>query len=144
MEHETMEAQGKRLKELRKRLGLKQRDVAERLEMDTGTVGKWEAAMQRIPKTRLYQICNEYNVSRDWLERGEGEMFVPVEESENDFIEVMRTMYNALPPNYQEVWIELAETIMRDRPSEREQKLRQACDKMFVNNGVNNGTQRID
>ena len=133
-----------RLKELRKRLGLKQRDVAERLEMDTGTVGKWEAAMQRIPKTRLYQICNEYNVSRDWLERGEGDMFVPVEENENDFIEVMRSMYNALPPNYQEVWIELAETIMRDRPSEREQKLRQACDKMFVNNGVNNGTQRID
>ena len=144
MEHETMEAQGKRLKELRKRLGLKQRDVAERLEMDTGTVGKWEAAMQRIPKTRLYQICNEYNVSLDWLERGEGDMFVPVEENENDFIEVMRSMYNALPPNYQEVWIELAETIMRDRPSEREQKLRQACDKMFVNNGVNNGTQRID
>ena len=133
-----------RLKELRKRLGLKQRDVAERLEMNVGTVGAWECGSEKIPKTRLYQICNEYNVSRDWLERGEGEMFVPVEESESDFIEVMRSMYNALPPNYQEVWIELAETIMRDRPSEREQKLRQACDKMFVNNGVNNGTQRID
>lgn len=133
-----------RLKELRKRLGLKQRDVAERLEMNVGTVGAWECGSEKIPKTRLYQICNEYNVSRDWLERGVGDMFVPVEESENDFIEVMRSMYNALPPNYQEVWIELAETIMRDRPSEREQKLRQACDKMFVNNGVNNGTQRID
>lgn len=133
-----------RLKELRKRLGLKQRDVAERLEMNVGTVGAWECGSEKIPKTRLYQICNEYNVSRDWLERGEGEIFVPVEESETDFIEVMRSMYNALPPNYQEVWIELAETIMRDRPSEREQKLRQACDKMFVNNGVNNGTQRID
>lgn len=131
-----------RLKELRKRLGLKQRDVAERLEVSVGLIGAWECGSDTIPKTRIYQLCNEYNVSRDWLERGEGEMFVPVEESESDFIEVMRSMYNALPPNFQEVWMELAETIMRDRPSE--QKLRQACDKMFVNNGVNNGTQRID
>lgn len=142
MEHETMEAQGKRLKELRKRLGLKQRDVAERLEMDTGTVGKWEAAMQRIPKTRLYQICNEYNVSRDWLERGEGEMFVPVEESETDFAETMYSMFNALPENFQEVWMEVAEIIVKGKPTDS--RLQQVCEKTFVNNGVNNGTQRID
>lgn len=142
MEHETMEAQGKRLKELRKRLGLKQRDVAERLEMDTGTVGKWEAAMQRIPKTRLYQICNEYNVSRDWLERGEGEMFVPVEESETDFAETMYSMFNALPENFQEVWMEVAELIVKGKPTDS--RLQQVCEKTFVNNGVNNGTQRID
>ena len=142
MEHETMEAQGKRLKELRKRLGLKQRDVAERLEMDTGTVGKWEAAMQRIPKTRLYQLCNEYNVSRDWLERGEGEMFVPVEESETDFAETMYSMFNALPENFQEVWMEVAELIVKGKPTDS--RLQQVCEKTFVNNGVNNGTQRID
>lgn len=142
MEHETMEAQGKRLKELRKRLGLKQRDVAERLEMDTGTVGKWEAAMQRIPKTRLYQICNEYNVSRDWLERGEGDMFVPVEESETDFAETMYSMFNALPENFQEVWMEVAELIVKGKPTDS--RLQQVCEKTFVNNGVNNGTQRID
>ena len=142
MEHETMEAQGKRLKELRKRLGLKQRDVAERLEMDTGTVGKWEAAMQRIPKTRLYQICNEYNVSRDWLERGEGDMFVPVEESETDFAATMYSMYNALPENFQEVWMEVAELIVKGKPTDS--RLQQVCEKTFVNNGVNNGTQRID
>lgn len=142
MEHETMEAQGKRLKELRKRLDLKQRDVAERLEMDTGTVGKWEAAMQRIPKTRLYQLCNEYNVSRDWLERGEGDMFVPVEESEADFAETMYSMFNALPENFQEVWLEVAKLIVKGRPTDS--RLQQLCEKTFVNNGVNNGTQRID
>ena len=133
-----------RLKEWRNQRGLKQRDVAEALNVNVGLVGSWECGRQKVPDYRIDQICTKFGVSRDWLERGEGEMFVPVEESESDFIEVMRSMYNALPPNYQEVWIELAETIMRDRPSEREQKLRQACDKMFVNNGVNNGTQRID
>lgn len=133
-----------RLKEWRNQRGLKQRDVAEALNVNVGLVGSWECGRQKVPDYRIDQICTKFGVSRDWLERGEGEMFVPVEESENDFIEVMRSMFNALPANYQEVWIELAETIMRDRPSEREQKLRQACDKMFVNNGVNNGTQRID
>ena len=133
-----------RLKEWRNQKGLKQRDVAEALNVNVGLVGSWECGRQKVPDYRIDQICTKFGVSRDWLERGEGEMFVPVEESESDFIEVMRSMYNALPPNYQEVWMELAETIMRDRPSEREQKLRQACDKMFVNNGVNNGTQRID
>lgn len=131
-----------RLKELRKRLGLKQRDVAERLEMNVGTVGAWECGSEKIPKTRLYQICNEYNVSRDWLERGEGEMFVPVEENEADFAETMYSMFNALPENFQEVWMEVAELIVKGKPTDS--RLQQVCEKTFVNNGVNNGTQRID
>ena len=131
-----------RLKELRKRLGLKQRDVAERLEVSVGLIGAWECGSDTIPKTRIYQLCNEYNVSRDWLERGEGDMFVPVEESEADFAETMYSMYNALPENFQEVWMEVAELIVKGKPTDS--RLQQVCEKTFVNNGVNNGTQRID
>lgn len=131
-----------RLKELRKRLGLKQRDVAERLEVSVGLIGAWECGSDTIPKTRIYQLCNEYNVSRDWLERGEGEMFVPVEESETDFAETMYSMFNALPENFQEVWMEVAELIVKGKPTDS--RLQQVCEKTFVNNGVNNGTQRID
>ena len=64
-----------RLKEIRRVLGLKQREIAERLDMDVGTVGKWEVGLQRIPKTRIYQICNEFGISREWFETGAGEMF---------------------------------------------------------------------
>lgn len=64
-----------RLKELRKALGIKQRQLAERLEMETGTIGKWEAGMQPVPKPRIYQICKEYGVRREWLETGNGPMF---------------------------------------------------------------------
>lgn len=131
-----------RLKELRKRLGLKQRDVAERLEVSVGLIGAWECGSDTIPKTRIYQLCNEYNVSRDWLERGEGDMFVPVEESEADFAETMYSMFNALPENFQEVWLEVAELIVKGKPTDS--RLQQVCEKTFVNNGVNNGTQRID
>ena len=64
-----------RLKELRKRLGIKQRELAERLEVAVGLVGQWEAGVCGIPRARVYQICNEYGVRREWLERGEGEIF---------------------------------------------------------------------
>lgn len=98
-----------RLKELRKRLGLKQRDVAERLEVSVGLIGAWECGSDTIPKTRIYQLCNEYNVSRDWLERGEGEMFVKAE----TFKDQMKAMFNELSPENQAIWLECAAEIVK-------------------------------
>ena len=66
-----------RLKELRKTLGLKQREIAEKLGVNVGLIGTWESGGQPIPKTRIYQICNEYGVNREWLENGVGDMFRP-------------------------------------------------------------------
>ena len=131
-----------RLKEWRNQKGLKQRDVAEALNVNVGLVGSWECGRQKVPDYRIDQICTKFGLSRDWLERGEGDMFVPVEESETDFAETMYSMYNALPENFQEVWMEVAELIVKGKPTDS--RLQQVCEKTFVNNGVNNGTQRID
>ena len=98
-----------RLKELRKRLGLKQRDVAERLEMNVGTVGAWECGSENIPKTRIYQICKEYNVRKEWLIDGEGEMFVKAE----TFKDQMKAMFNELSPENQAIWLECAAEIVK-------------------------------
>ena len=73
-----------RLKALRKALGLKQREVAERLGIEVGGIGKWESGSQPIPATRIYQLCKEYNVRREWLEHGEGEMFEPESKPKSD------------------------------------------------------------
>ena len=66
-----------RLKELRKTLGLRQRQIAERLGVSVGNVGNWEIGREPIPRARLYQLCKEYNVNEDWLVNGRGEMFAP-------------------------------------------------------------------
>ena len=66
-----------RLKELRKTLDVKQREVAERLGVAVGVVGTWESGGSPIPRARIYQLCKEYNVRREWLETGVGEMFEP-------------------------------------------------------------------
>ena len=84
-----------RLKELRKKLGLKQRQFADRIGVKTGNVGMWEAGTRQVPDSRVRIICNEFHVRRDWLEKGEGEMFEPtpepisVEEAQAQFVEAV-------------------------------------------------------
>ena len=84
-----------RLKELRKKLGLKQRDLAERLGIAVASIGNWECGDRPVPDARIYQICNEFHVRREWLEKGEGEMFEPtpepisVEEAQAQFVEAV-------------------------------------------------------
>ena len=122
-----------RLKEFRKRLGLKQRDVAERLEVSVGLIGAWECGSDTIPKTRIYQLCNEYNVSRDWLERGEGDMFVEPETP--SFEDEMYEMYKQLKPAQKEVWKSLAELILNGKPTDK--SIRESATPPFVNAVIN-------
>lgn len=93
-----------RLKELRKTLDLKQREVAEKLGVRTGDVGGWESG-RNIPDSRLRLLCKEYNVRREWLETGVGEMFEPKADTaklladvddEEIFIESMRRKFKNL------------------------------------------------
>ena len=88
-----------RLKEIRKALGLKQREVAERLGVPVGAIGNWEAG-RPMPDARIYQLCNEYRVNREWLEHGTGPMFAPnpeadrIEDIERAFC---RRVFDSLP-----------------------------------------------
>ena len=93
-----------RLKKLRKILGLRQRQIAERLGVVTGVVGGWEAGLNKIPRARIYQICKEYGVRREWLERGEGEIFEPEKEpkSADDVLEeAAEALFRELSPRGQ-------------------------------------------
>ena len=93
-----------RLKELRKVLNLKQRELAERIGVSTNEVGSWESC-RKVPDSRLRLICKEFNVRRDWLENGEGEMFEanPSSRKISDytnteiFREALRRLYELLP-----------------------------------------------
>lgn len=94
-----------RLKELRKALGYKQRELAERLGVTIGLIGNWEAGSQPISDARIYQICKEFRVRREWLVDGKGEMFEPPSEERklSDFsadelsAEMFNRIYESLP-----------------------------------------------
>jgi len=119
-----------RLKELRKKLGLKQRDVAEKLDVNVGLIGNWESG-RPIPKTRLYQLCKEYNVRREWLENGEGEMFEPEKDESENFLDVMMGMYRQLDDDNKKLWCALAGKIIE--AGDDVEKATKACMETLAN-----------
>lgn len=64
-----------RLKELRRILGLKQREFADALGVKTGAVGAWESGSFKPGAARIELICERFKVSREWLLKGVGPVF---------------------------------------------------------------------
>lgn len=85
-----------RLKLLRRTLGLTQRALAERLELTTSNVGNWELGIYDIPPARKYQLCREFGVRREWLERGEGEMLEPELTTERALANAAKALFSEL------------------------------------------------
>lgn len=101
-----------RLKAIRIKLGLSQADFARSLGVNQRTISVWERG-EIIPESRVLAICKEFNVRREWLETGEGEMFEPVSDSSVvSFADQIVAMYSTLPPDLQEVWRDAAQKII--------------------------------
>ena len=64
-----------RIKELRRILGLKQREFADALGVKTGAVGAWESGSFKPGAARIELICERFRVSREWLVDGDGPVF---------------------------------------------------------------------
>lgn len=58
---------GERIKELRTRYNLSQKDFASRLSLTPGNVGAWEKDLKKPSYEILIQIAKEFDVSLDWL-----------------------------------------------------------------------------
>lgn len=64
-----------RLKELRKKLGFKQSELASKLNLSTSAICDYERGRRRITERTIDDICLKFNVNKKWLEHGEGEIF---------------------------------------------------------------------
>lgn len=106
-----------RLKELRKKLGLKQREFAAKIGVTTGAIGGWESGTTFPGDARISVICNTFNVRREWLESGKGEMFVPKEEpktKEDVLREAALALFEELSPRAQDAFLAaMAEITMK-------------------------------
>jgi transcriptional regulator with XRE-family HTH domain len=67
---------GQRIRLLRTALGLTQREFADRLRLDKGTISNLETDKQRPSDQLLRLISLEFATSEEWLRTGEGDMFV--------------------------------------------------------------------
>lgn len=64
-----------RLKELRKYLGLTQKSFAQKLGITDSGLSNLENGKRNLTEQMIISICREYNVNRDWLVDGAGDMF---------------------------------------------------------------------
>lgn len=56
-----------RMKEIRENAGLKQKDIAEAMDVSKGSYSMWECGTDTIPLKRLNQFCNYFDVSIDYV-----------------------------------------------------------------------------
>lgn len=68
----------KRLKELRKELGITQQELADQIGVGRSNIGKYESGAGKPSAAAISLICSKFNVSEEWLRDGVGEMFCPL------------------------------------------------------------------
>lgn len=73
---------GERIKELRKALGLTQKEFADRIKVKRNTVATYEMGRSTPSDAAISLICREFNVNENWLRTGEGQMFIQVSRDE--------------------------------------------------------------
>ena len=65
-----------RIKSLRKELGMTQEEFAEKLNISRSNLGNIEIGRISITDRVVDDICNTFNINREWLKTGNGEKTV--------------------------------------------------------------------
>ena len=66
-----------RIKYLRKELNLSQQEFAEKIHISRSQLSYYESGTVNIPQRSQNEICEKFNVNKEWLLTGKGEMYKP-------------------------------------------------------------------
>lgn len=124
----------KRVKELRKKLGLTLEKFGERLGVGKNAISRIETGKSNLTDQMFKAICREFDVSEEWLRDGTGEMFRLHDD------ETAALVYNLLMDSednefYSSV-LEVVRTYEQLKP-ESQQIIRDACKLLFKKNKEN-------
>ena len=126
-----METIGKRLKSLRKEVGLSQQKLADALGVTQTTVGMWEVDKSTMTDRSARQICATFGVSYDWLTTGTGEMFEQSDEQlVNDTMQAY-PQFGDLERRILENWIKL--------PHSKREEILETIQRCFVDDPNSDG-----
>ena len=107
----------KRIKELRGKLGLNQRDFSKLLSLSGGYIASIEINLRKVNDRLIKLITSQFGVNEDWLRFGNGEIFTEKEIDEKTVRIV--TLFNDLPPHFQDVVIGTIELLRKANEIER-------------------------
>ena len=71
-----------RLKEIREKENLSQSAFGKRLKISQSQIASYETGYRNITDRTINDICREFNINKEWLSTGNGEMYNPISEDE--------------------------------------------------------------
>ena len=110
----------RRIKELRKKIGLNQRDFSNLLSLSSGYISGVEINSREVNDRLIKLIIAEFKVNEEWLRYGTGEMFR--EEPSNEKAARISSLYDDLPPHYQDVVLGTIELLRKANEIEKSLK----------------------
>jgi len=90
-----------RIKELREKLGLNQREFSKILSLSGGYIAGIEVNLRKVNDRLIKLIISQFGVNGDWLRFGKGELFIKRNADEKT-VRIM-SLLNDLPPHFQDV-----------------------------------------
>lgn len=91
----------KRIKELRKYEKLNQEEFADKIFLKKSAISAYENGTREIPDRVINNICSAFNVNKEWLVEGKGEMLVDLaaETHFSDEVKMLLKKFQSLNEN---------------------------------------------
>lgn len=86
--------ENERVKAVRQALGLSQQEFGSRIGIKISAMSYLESGKSRLTESNAILICKEFNVSREWLLNGAGEMFLP---ESSGAVDALAAQYDLTP-----------------------------------------------
>ncbi|WP_202849479.1 helix-turn-helix domain-containing protein [Clostridium thermosuccinogenes] len=90
----------KRIREVRTLLKMSQKDFGDKLGVSRDVIANIEYNRAKPQKIFIQHLCSTFNVNQDWLETGEGSVFINDKRSKN-LSEAIR-IFESLNPDLQD------------------------------------------
>lgn len=126
-----------RLKELRKKLNLTQRELAEKIEVNISQISDWERGRFTLSPARIAQICAALHVRREWFETGEGDVLEPQRPGKRTRDEILADAFEMIYSELSDVGKETVDAVLDRLLDERGRS--QNAGKSQTNNGTIGG-----
>ena len=110
------QAINRRVKELRKKLGLSQRDFSRLLSLSGGYIAGIEVNMRDVNDRLIKLIVSQFCVSEEWLRYGKNPMFIKNKTDEKS-VRIL-SLFNDLPPHLQDVVLGTIELLRKAHEKE--------------------------
>lgn len=77
---EELNTINKRIKKIRELEGLSQEEFAKKIDLSQNHLSGMENGKKKVMNRTIITICSIFNINKEWLENGIGEIYNPIEE----------------------------------------------------------------